>query len=103
VPNLFYTLLGGVKSYYVMCRYKPGMSREECEELVLQAVTMVRDATPLRTFDAKYSIRKLFALLLNVFSVFCKLLACPLTSVGDPNPDSDPLLRGTDPDPFFFS
>jgi hypothetical protein len=28
----------------LLCRYKPGMSREECEELVLQAVTMVRDA-----------------------------------------------------------
>jgi hypothetical protein len=84
-------------------RYKPGMSREECEELVLQAVTMVRDVTALRTFDAQYANRKLFALLLNVFSAFCKLLSCSLSSFGDPDPDSDPLFRGTDPDPFLFS
>ncbi len=61
--------------------------------------------------NAKYANRKLFALLLNVFSAFCKLLACPLSSVGDPDlhdphvPDPDPLGRGTDPapDPSLFS
>jgi hypothetical protein len=35
------------------------MSREECEELVLQAVTMVRDATPFRTLNAQYATQNI--------------------------------------------